>query len=69
MIGSCLHGQQLLEEVLEELVGVSTDGGRTWQKRAAPGDRDWPSKDGGTPTTRRWVEPLAWDASGALYYF
>jgi hypothetical protein len=69
VIGSCLHGQQLLEEVLEELVGVSTDGGRTWQKRAAPGDRDWPSKGSRTVTTRRWVEPLAWDASGALYYF
>jgi hypothetical protein len=44
---------------------MSRDGGKTWQKHAAPGQRDWSPDDKGTP---RWVEPVAWDASGALYY-
>jgi hypothetical protein len=48
-----------------DLIAVSRDGGKTWQKHPAPGVRDWnadPEK--GTP---RWVEPVAWDADGALY--
>lgn len=50
-----------------DLIAVSTDGGKSWVKRAAPGERDWSDKDDvGTP---RWVEPLAWDGDGALYYF
>ena len=52
-----------------DLIAVSRDGGKTWQKHSAPGERDWspksPDGDGGTP---RWVEPVAWDADGALYY-
>ena len=49
-----------------DLIAVSRDGGKTWQKHAAPGQRDWsPDFRKGTP---RWVEPVAWDASGALYY-
>jgi hypothetical protein len=49
-----------------DLIAVSRDGGKTWQKHAAPGQRDWsPDFMKGTP---RWVEPVAWDASGALYY-
>jgi len=48
-----------------DLIAVSRDGGKTWQKHAAPGQRDWsPDPNKGTP---RWVEPVAWDASGALY--
>ena len=48
-----------------DLIAVSRDGGKTWQKHPAPGERDWsPSPDKGTP---RWVEPLAWDEDGALY--
>ena len=49
-----------------DLIAVSRDGGKTWQKHPAPGERDWsPDEDKGTP---RWVEPVAWDADGALYY-
>jgi len=48
-----------------DLIAVSRDGGKTWQTHPAPGERDWsPDFDKGTP---RWVEPLAWDADGALY--
>jgi hypothetical protein len=47
-------------------MAVSRDKGKTWQKHAALGQRDWsPDFNKGTP---RWVEPVAWDASGALYY-
>lgn len=60
-------GNKLDEGV--DLIGVSTDGGATWQRREAPGERDWPSPRSATPTTPRWVEPLAWDGSGALYSF
>jgi hypothetical protein len=50
-----------------DLIAVSTDLGKSWVKRTAPGKRDWSDKeDEGTP---RWVEPLAWDGDGALYYF
>jgi BNR/Asp-box repeat len=49
-----------------DLIAVSRDGGKTWQKHPAPGERDWsPEEDKGTP---RWVEPVAWDADGALYH-
>lgn len=48
-----------------DLIAVSRDGGKTWQAHPAAGERDWsPDFDKGTP---RWVEPLAWDADGALY--
>ncbi len=50
-----------------DLIAVSTDGGATWAKREAPGQRVWDgsfSKPGVIP---RWVEPLAWDDVGALF--
>ena len=52
-----------------ELVAVSTDGGNTWVKHAAPGTRTFrfPYSDDEDPMPR-WVEPLAWDAAGHLYY-
>jgi hypothetical protein len=49
-----------------DLIAVSRDAGKTWQKHVAPGQRDWsPEENKGTP---RWVEPLAWDMDGTLYY-
>jgi hypothetical protein len=48
-----------------DLIAVSTDGGVSWRKQAAPGYREW--SPGGYFPVPRWVEPLAWEARGALY--
>lgn len=45
---------------------VSSDGGATWRRHAAPGRRDWAKMDA-KGVTPRWVEPLAWDSAGRLY--
>ena len=57
-----------------DLVAVSEDAGTTWQKYAAPGQRTWSplADENGRINEKwlmqpRWVEPLAWDARGALY--
>jgi hypothetical protein len=51
-----------------DLIVVSTDGGHRWRAHAAPGKQEWPSGFGDTTKLPRWVEPLAWDADGALYH-
>lgn len=51
-----------------DLIAISSDGGSSWQLREAPGTREWTfpfNRNVGVP---RWVEPIAWDAAGALYY-
>jgi hypothetical protein len=58
-----------------ELIAVSTDQGINWTKHPAPGEREWrPFKDTTVtppvwklPPEPRWVEPIGWDARGALY--
>lgn len=60
-----------------DLIAVSVDRGKTWERRAAPGDLTFPPLWDTTVTPRRlarppqprWVEPLAWDATGVLYSF
>jgi hypothetical protein len=49
-----------------DLIAISSDGGTTWTTHPAPGVRDWNAPDE-KEITPRWVEPLAWDADGALY--
>jgi hypothetical protein len=50
-----------------DLIAVSTDGGRSWTKRAAPGKRDWGPTLDAKGYTPRWVEPRGFDARGRLY--
>ena len=60
-----------------DLIAVSTDRGKTWERRPPPGLFPFPTLWDTTVTPRklanspqpRWVEPLAWDAAGALYSF
>jgi hypothetical protein len=51
-----------------DFIAVSVDAGRTWAIHRAPGDRIWmfPMIPEKAPLPR-WVEPIAWDADGALY--
>ena len=52
-----------------DLIAVSADGGSTWVKRPAPGERQWGFPIANPKDLPRWVEPLAWDAAGVLYSF
>lgn len=62
-------GQRIDEDT--DYIAVSTDGGQSWELSVPPGTRDAQSyafpgdPDRGIP---RWVEPVAWDAGGSLYY-
>ena len=51
-----------------DLIAVSVDGGGTWDKLTPPGNRDWNSDPSAADVLPRWVEPVAWDADGALYH-
>ena len=63
---SSASGNQYDEGV--ELIAVSTDEGRTWRKNTPPGTRVWNETLDDSVGVPRWVEPLAWDATGALYH-
>ena len=52
-----------------DLIAVSNDGGARWRKHPAPGRREWLEEGRPGAFPPRWVEPLAWDAQGALYSF
>jgi hypothetical protein len=52
-----------------DLVAVSRDAGVTWVKHPAPGQRVFTFPFDDNDPTFRWVEPLAWDSAGRLYYF
>ncbi len=59
-------GQQFDEDV--ELMAVSTDDGVSWRKHPAPGRRAWSPNLADPIAVSRWVEPIAWDADGSLFY-
>lgn len=50
-----------------ELVAVSSDGGTSWTKHSVPGTREWAFPLQEHDPLPRWVEPIAWDATGRLY--
>lgn len=51
-----------------DLVAVSVDGGETWVKHSAPGERVWDPTFRDPTKVARWVEPLAWSEEGDLYH-
>jgi hypothetical protein len=53
-----------------DLIAISVDAGATWRSERAPGVREWRfplADDTSDQDMPRWVEPVAWDAGGALY--
>ncbi|MEX2271937.1 MAG: hypothetical protein WD690_10720 [Vicinamibacterales bacterium] len=50
-----------------DLIAISSNGGATWAVRPAPGQRVFAFPLSENDPLPRWVEPLAWDARGALY--
>ena len=51
-----------------EWIAVSTDGGQSWTKHASPSQPVWDPTFRDPDLIPRWVEPVAWDAAGALYH-
>lgn len=50
-----------------DFVSVSTDAGLTWQMHTPPGGVRSAGCGFDSPTGPRWVDPLAWDATGTLF--
>jgi hypothetical protein len=50
-----------------DFIVVSVNAGRTWASHRAPGERTWMFPLSEQDPLPRWVEPIAWDAKGALY--
>lgn len=50
-----------------DFVSVSTDAGGTWRTSAPPGGERPAGCEFDPLTGPRWVDPLAWDATGALF--
>jgi hypothetical protein len=51
-----------------DFIAISSDGGKTWRKTTAPGERQWTFPHAEVDPLPRWVEPIAWDAAGSLFY-
>ncbi|MGH7541551.1 MAG: sialidase family protein [Gemmatimonadota bacterium] len=50
-----------------DVIAIGFDGGQSWTKHPPPGDLTWTATFH-PDSLIRWVEPLAWDATGALYH-
>jgi hypothetical protein len=50
-----------------DLIAVSTNAGATWRTDPAPGGPRPSGCGHHLPEIPRWVDPIAWDAAGALY--
>lgn len=66
-IGSISASGHQFDEGLEWVV-VSTDSGKTWEKHPPPEALVWDPTLRDPAKVPRWVEPLAWDATGVLFH-